>query len=114
MRQGLCNGTVSVCTSVRPSVCPFRPLQQHAAGLLLWAPPDDVIDCCTAHLQQAWPAFDPYPDHSSSTAVSSKCERCYVYSDVGSYTETWYGRPPYQRYRDPSVCLSVCLLQPGL
>jgi len=29
MRQGLCNGTVSVC--------PIRPLQQRAAGLLLWA-----------------------------------------------------------------------------
>jgi len=29
VEQGLCNGTVSVC--------PIRPLQQHAAGLLLWA-----------------------------------------------------------------------------
>jgi len=42
MRQGLCNGTVSVRLSVSPSVCPsvcpsYRPLQQHAAGLLLWA-----------------------------------------------------------------------------
>ena len=28
---------LSVCPSVRPSVCPIRPLQQSAAGLLLWA-----------------------------------------------------------------------------
>jgi len=26
-----------VCVSVRMSVCPIRPLQQRAAGLLLWA-----------------------------------------------------------------------------
>jgi len=26
-----------VCVSVRLSVCPIRPLQQRAAGLLLWA-----------------------------------------------------------------------------
>jgi len=31
-QQGRCNGTVSF----RPSVCPIRPLQQRAAGLLLW------------------------------------------------------------------------------
>ena len=33
--QGLCNGRVSV--SKNPSVCPIHPLQQRAAGLLLWA-----------------------------------------------------------------------------
>jgi len=37
MRQGLCNGTVFFHLSVRPSVCPIHPLQQRAAGLLLWA-----------------------------------------------------------------------------
>ena len=42
MGQGLCNGTVSVrpsvCLSVCLSVCPiYQPLQQRAAGLLLWA-----------------------------------------------------------------------------
>jgi len=42
-RQGLYNGTVSV----RLSVClSYRPLQQRAAGLLLWArrAGDTVID----------------------------------------------------------------------
>jgi len=37
----LCNGTVSVrpsvCLLVRLFVCSIRPLQQRAAGLLLWA-----------------------------------------------------------------------------
>ena len=28
----------------RPSVCPIRPLQQHAAGLLLWAQPAGDVD----------------------------------------------------------------------
>jgi len=37
MRQGLCNGTVSVGPSVRLSVPANRPLQQRAAGLLLCA-----------------------------------------------------------------------------
>jgi len=30
-------GTAGVVCRVRPSVCPIRPLQQRAAGLLLWA-----------------------------------------------------------------------------
>ena len=45
MRQSLRNGTVSVPPSVCPSVCPiYRPLQQRAAGLLLWAPRTGDID----------------------------------------------------------------------
>jgi len=45
MRQGLCNGMVSVRPSVCPSVCPsYRPLQQCAAGLLLWYWQADGID----------------------------------------------------------------------
>jgi len=42
MRQGLCNGTVCI----RPSVCLFiyRPLQQRAAGLLLWTRRPGDID----------------------------------------------------------------------
>jgi len=30
-------GTAGVVCRVRPSVCPIRPLQKRAAGLLLWA-----------------------------------------------------------------------------
>jgi len=41
MRQGLCNGTVSVRPSVYPS---YRPLQQRVAGLLLWARRTEDID----------------------------------------------------------------------
>ena len=45
MRQSLRNGTVSVPPSVCPSVCPiYRPLQQRAAGLLLWVPRTGDID----------------------------------------------------------------------
>jgi len=33
-----------VCMSVRLSVCPIRPLQQRAAGLLLWARQAGDID----------------------------------------------------------------------
>jgi len=42
MRRGLCNGTVCI----RPSVCLFiyRPLQQRAAGLLLWTRRPGNID----------------------------------------------------------------------
>jgi len=37
MRQDICNGTVSVCLSVRLSVPAIdRYIEQHAAGLLLW------------------------------------------------------------------------------
>jgi len=42
------------------SVCPIRPLQQHAAGLLLWAPQIGVGDIDRL-LRQARPPFDPYP-----------------------------------------------------
>jgi len=50
--QGLCNGRMSVCLSVRLSV----PARAHsskpvAAGLLLWARP--AGDCCTAMLRSA-------------------------------------------------------------
>jgi len=49
---------------VRPSVC----LTSCAAGLLLWAPRAGDID----------------PQQHG--ALSSKCEQCRVYSDVGSWT----------------------------
>jgi len=38
MRQGLSNGSASVCLSVCLSVCPiYRSLHAVAAGLLLWS-----------------------------------------------------------------------------
>jgi len=60
------------CPSVCPSVCPFyRPLQQRAAGLLLWARRASDIDRL---LQQA--------TAHSSTAASSKCEDCVTVRSV--------------------------------
>jgi len=38
---------------VRPSVNPICPLQQHVAGLLLWAEQiEDTTDCCSRSMQQ--------------------------------------------------------------
>jgi len=55
------------CPSVCLSVCPiYRPLQQRAAGLLLWARRTGDID------RQRRPP--------SSTAASSKCGQCHVVS----------------------------------
>jgi len=69
---------LSVRPSVSPSVCPVSLLQQPVAGLLLWAWQQAIsIDCCTARLQQAIHIH-------SSTALSSKCQQCHVYSYVGS------------------------------
>ena len=76
MRQGLCNDTVSVwlsvclsvCVSVRPSVCPsVCPILRRSHGvrrICCWGLCRQTIsiDCCTAHLQQARPPFDPYPE----------------------------------------------------
>jgi len=65
---------LSVCLSVSPYVCSiYRPLQQHAAGLLLWAPLQAIsISCCMARLQQAI--------HICSSMAVSKCEQCHVVS----------------------------------
>ena len=57
-------------SGVRSSVCPtYRPLQQRAAGLLLWARRAGDSD-------RKWRP----PDAAAATAVSSKCEQCHVYS----------------------------------
>jgi len=62
--QALCNGRVSV----RLCVCSiYQPLQQHAAGLLL-------VALTAADVE------GPAATSHSSTAVSSKCEQCHVYS----------------------------------
>ena len=72
----------TVRPSVSLSVCPVSLLQQPVAGLLLWAWRQAIsIDCCTARLQQAIHIH-------SSTALSSKCQQCHVFSDVGSWTPT--------------------------
>jgi len=56
--------------SVRPSVCHiYRPLQQRAAGLLLWAPRADV---CSRRGRLSIGI-------RSSTAISSKCRQYSIY-----------------------------------
>ena len=72
MRQGLCDDAVSVCLSVLS--CTARC----AVGLLLWAPRVVDID------QLLHGARICSRRGHSSTAVSSKCEQCHVYSDVGT------------------------------
>ena len=56
-----------LCVTVRcPSVVPIRPLQQCAAGLLLWARRvGDIDDCSTI---------------GAAATRSSKCGQCHVYS----------------------------------
>jgi len=64
--RGLCNGTVSVRLSVCPSLWPIRPLQQRAAGLLLWARRVGDIDRLL---------------HSRrSAAAAGECGQCHVVS----------------------------------
>ena len=74
--QGLWNCLVSICLSVSSI---YRPLQQHAAGLLLWAPPAGSIDRCLRSTSAAGTTA-VYILINSSTAVSTKCEQCYVSS----------------------------------
>jgi len=67
-QQGLRNGTVSV----RLSVCPARPLQQRAAGLLLWARRLGDIDRLLHGRCRS--------SADRSTARSSRCGQRHVYS----------------------------------
>jgi len=71
MEQGLCNGWMS--HQLSPV---YQLLQQHVAGLLLGAlQAVDTID------SGGCPAATTPPQHNThSTAVSSKCEQCHVYS----------------------------------
>ena len=52
------------------------------------------IDCCTARLRVFYVKF--WIHIHSITAVSSKGEQCHVYSDVGSWTQTY--SPFYVHY----------------
>jgi len=62
-----------VCTSV----CPIRPLQQRAAGLLLWAPRAGDIDRLLLGASAAGAApFDPNSQHHGGQQQMRAVSRC--------------------------------------
>jgi len=68
MRQGLCNGTVSICLSLRlyvPSVDRYMPLRRFAA---------------VGSAGRRYPSMAAVVGRLGSTAFISKCEQCHVVS----------------------------------
>jgi len=88
----------SVCLSVCPFVCPICPLQQRAAGLLLWA--RRAIDCCTVGAAASRRAAANADSVTFTVDVRSRPQTCSFYGNSVNF-EAFFIR---------SSCLSDCIL----
>ena len=104
VRQGLCNDTMSVHPSVQSCTAAMACGQFAAVGPMRRRYRSIAAQhICSRHSRLSLHIH-------SSTVVSSKCEQCHVYSDVGSWTQTglscvrrkkqhvlWSSKPCYQQ-----------------